>query len=118
MATNEYAIELYSGDNVYLEVSLTDSDGNEYPEEDINSITLATYVLSENSFYPEIITTKTIGNGIWILNGKIYVRIDGSDTESTSGIYRHELQIIDSEGTKTTVFKDCNVSIIEDIITG
>lgn len=117
MATDQYVIELYSGDDLFIEVSLVDSDGNEYPEEDINSIVSAIYVLSENSFYPEIVATKTIGSGIWVLNGKIYIKIDSSDTEYLSGIYRHELQVVDSEGTKTTVFKNCDISIVEDIIT-
>lgn len=112
--------EIISGDDVILRITLLDNEtGEVYPIEDIQALQEIKYVIATNAFPPsiEVLKTSASTEEIYIdTEGRINIRIVADDTADISGIYRHELQVIDEIGTKTTVFSSCNFPIIEDLV--
>lgn len=112
--------EIISGDDVILRITLLNEEtGEAYPIEDIQALQEIKYVIATNAFPPvtEVLKTNASTDEIYIdSEGRINIRIVGADTADISGIYRHELQVIDEIGTKTTVFRSCDFPIVEDSI--
>lgn len=90
---------ILSGEDVILEVTVTDKDGNLF---DITGATI-TYWLRE---YPDTdnLITKTTGNGITIVDANNFeVNIDSAETEDLYGSYVHRC-MVEKGGEKAYVF--------------
>lgn len=93
--------EMFSGNTRVLKVTVLDQD------EAIVDLSgaAATFVVMRAHGQPAIIT-KTVGSGIVItdaVNGLLEITLLEADTEPLRGVHRHELEITDASGRKTTV---------------
>jgi hypothetical protein len=101
-ATNQ-DFGIYSGNSPTISITVYQSDG--VTPLNLTGMTAQWRLCS--LFDPTPIVTKTVGAGISILNaaaGTVAISLTTADTDNLGGQpYRHELEIIDGAGNRTTV---------------
>jgi hypothetical protein len=97
--------EMFQGDDHVLEVSVQDSNGDPI---DLSG-SLIDWALAANVSSDQLLIQKNSGaspGGITITDaggGVFEVLIDAEDTEDLSGLYYHQSQVIDAEGSVSTI---------------
>lgn len=99
MTAENQSFEIYSGDTKNIIIPVTDVYGEPLSLEGVT----ATWVLKSSAYVVEVAITKTIGNGIDIDGSEVTISLNPSDTEGFSGLYYHELEIVDVAGNVSTV---------------
>jgi len=97
---------IYSGEDVTITVSLTDSDGTALDAAAVNAISEYQYIIATDPHASSTLVSKTIGAGVTLSNTAITatIVIDDTDTDDLEGIYYHEAKATDSSGNETTSF--------------
>ncbi len=97
---------IYSGEDVTITVSLTDSDGNALSTADVNAISEYQYIIATGPYAASNLVSKTVGNGVTLDNSAITATIvlADTDTDDLDGQYYHEAKATDSSGNETTSF--------------
>jgi hypothetical protein len=106
-AAPEYDFEMQSGDTKRLVVTVLDANDVPVSLELVQSIKwwVAKKVTSTVHLFTK---SAEVGEGITITdppNGELRIDIEPADTEGKSGVYYHELEVIDSAGDIQTVLK-------------
>lgn len=101
---NQQDQEIYSGNDIIWECSFLD-ELTELPM-DISGAQKLTYALSKTAKSGAALITKEIGNGVVIVNpanGQAQITLDAADTEPLSGLYYHEIRLVNALGKKLTL---------------
>ena len=108
-------IDIYSGDSLNLQVTVTDSTTN-LPKSLIGVLS-ARWWFGKKAGQPATVQ-KSIGSGVTIIdaiNGRLDILINPSDTASLKGSYVHELELVDASNRVQTVMAGA-FTIIEDLV--
>lgn len=100
-----YSLKFRSGNRITIQRTITE---NGIPVNfDENSLDDATYVIADSVTAPSNLVTKTLGNGIEIIDspgGVIEITLEEIDTEELGGDYYHECEVT-INGGDTTIFE-------------
>lgn len=100
MAKTNQNVNMYSGNSMPIYVNIRDKQNKPVPIDEGDTFE---WVMKLRG---KVIAEKDSANGISVidaLNGRICIRLLPIDTKGTSGECDHELLMIDSDGTITTV---------------
>ena len=97
---------IYSGEDVTITVSLTDSDGTALTADEVNAISEYQYVITTGPYATTNLVSKTVGSGVTLSSTAFTATIvlADTDTDDLDGIYHHEAKATDSSGNETTSF--------------
>ena len=97
---------IYSGEDVTITVSLTDSDGTALESAAVDAISEYRYIVSTGPYASTNLISKTVGAGVTLDNSAITATIllADTDTDDLDGSYYHEAKATDSSGNETTSF--------------
>lgn len=99
----EQTIEVFSGNDVELSVTVTDSDSD--GPLDLSGAQELIWALAKSAQATALIE-KTLVDGITItsaLDGRLTIQLDAADLEPLRGTYYHELRLTNSLGKKSTL---------------
>lgn len=100
----EQDFEIFSGNDILLQISVTDADNDDDPL-DLSGATDLIWALAKNAKATAIIT-KDILDGVSITDpteGEVEITVSSSELEPLSGEYYHELRLTNSAGKKITL---------------
>ena len=97
-----------AGDYLELVVTIIDGDGEPV---DITNATAIRYVVTRQGSGGDpvgaALVSRTLGSGIAVTNGpagQITITLPNGATDNLLGTFRHECEVVDSEGRISTVF--------------
>jgi hypothetical protein len=109
------ALEIVSGDDMVIEVTVTDR--NTGAGVDLTGASARFAIAMRGSL--KTVCTKATGSGINVTDpedGILEVELVAADTESLAGTYDYELQVVDASGNRSTPLYG-TIAIRRDIIT-
>ena len=86
-------VYMFAGDTVVMNVTATESDGTAMNLASLNIL----WALAKSNVSAAVLT-KTMSNGISVIDataGKFRVTLSKEDTKALSGVYYHEMRIVD-----------------------
>lgn len=98
-------IEFFSGNNVSLDCAFVDQGSIDEPPFDLSGIQRLEYGLSRKA-QGQPIFKKDLNDGVTVLspvNGLAQIILNAEDSEPLSGIFYHEVRVVDSHGKKLTL---------------
>jgi hypothetical protein len=102
MASTAQDATIWSGDDVDLQITVTDP-ATDTPKQ-LQGASVRWVLFDRRA--GQIVLTKTTGAGITLTNaaaGIFTVALDAADTDALAGVYTHEAQVTDAGGRKSTV---------------
>ena len=103
MTQNTKSISHYAGDSLILDVTTKTASGERV---DLTNADISWVLAKSVSSSPELLKDTDSGDIVVTdaENGEFEIKLLPADTESLSGSYYHEAEVVDSAGNESTIF--------------